>query len=107
MILYNKTIVPAYINYILYFEDDWIIKHNESSHWFSNGLELLKSKKLHNGQIGQVLLDSRHGGWPFQFSGGDNNIIHYRYHEFGYFEFQQDQKIIVNGDYMLVSFRHL
>ena len=64
MILYDHNIVPSHINYVMYFEDDWLVDES-GSRWFLDALDLLTSTRLHEGTIAQVLLDNRHGGWPF------------------------------------------
>ena len=102
MILYNASVVPSHINYVLYFEDDWVVKSNdENNRWFLNALELLQSNTLHQGRIGQVLLDVRHGGWPFGHINENKKQLQYRYHEFGYFELTTSgMPMVVNGKYL-------
>ena len=99
MILYDHNIVPSHINYVMYFEDDWLVDESDSR-WFLDALDLLTSTRLHEGTIAQVLLDNRHGGWPFVMKASDSNIF-YQYHEFGYFELDNNSTMIVNGKYSL------
>lgn len=102
MILYDDNIIPPHINYVLYFEDDWLVHGSQvqNSSWFLDALELLASSQLHKGTIAQVLLDNRHGGWPFVMKASDINVP-YRYHEFGYFELDDNGTMVVNGEYSL------
>ena len=53
MILYDHNIVPSHINYVMYFEDDWLVDENDSqnqkSRWFLDALDatsILCTKEL-------------------------------------------------------------
>ena len=83
IILWDERVAGEKSRFVLYFEDDWLVDSDHSNSWFFDSFELIQHAPEPN--IGQVLLDDRHGGWPRSFAGSPRRAktVKYRFHEFG------------------------